>query len=432
MFQTLPGFREFYPEDCARRNYIFDRWRAAARRFAFEEIDGPLLEPLELLTAKSGPEIVSQLFNFTDKGGREVALRPELTPTLARLAAARAGSLRRPIRWFGIAENFRYEKPQKGRLRSHYQFNADLLGEPGVVADAELIALLIHTLRSFGLNADDFVLRLSDRNLWLVLLATRGMSGEAALPVLAVIDKLEREPAAALLEKLAAAGVAEPGAFLEQIQHLASLRDLAALEAFFAEINAAAAARQCLEDWRRLLSLLDAHRVSEYIQVDLSIVRGLAYYTGFVFEAFQKAGKGRALAGGGRYDHLVEKLGGPSLPAVGFGMGDVTLGDLLAERALKQSEPAPLDAYVVMAGASVQSYALSIVSELRAAGLSVDYPMKLSGIGKQLKSADQRQARYALIIGEDEEARNGVQLKDLATGIEVFCERQALLEQLSS
>lgn len=432
MFQTLPGFREFYPEDCARRNYIFDRWRAAARRFSFEEIDGPLLEPLELLTAKSGPEIVSQLFNFTDKGGREVALRPELTPTLARLAAARAGSLRRPIRWFGIAENFRYEKPQKGRLRSHYQFNADLLGEPGVVADAELIALLIHTLRSFGLNADDFVLRLSDRNLWLVLLASHGMSGEAALPVLAIIDKLEREPAAALQEKLAATGVAEPGAFLEQIQHLASLRDLAALEAFFTEINAAAAARQRLEDWRQLLSLLDAHRVSEYIQVDLSIVRGLAYYTGFVFEAFQKTGIGRALAGGGRYDHLVEKLGGPSLPAVGFGMGDVTLGDLLAERALKQSEPASLDAYVVMAGASVQSYALNMVSELRAAGLSVDYPMKLSGIGKQLKSADQRQARYALIIGEDEEARNGVQVKDLATGIEAFCARQALLEQLSS
>ncbi|MEM8549656.1 MAG: ATP phosphoribosyltransferase regulatory subunit, partial [Verrucomicrobiota bacterium] len=193
MFQTLPGFREFYPEDCAIRNYLFETWRASAQCFGFAEFDGPLLEPLELITAKSGDEIVSQLFNFEDKGGRLVTLRPELTPTLARLVGAKAGSLKRPVKWFGIAENFRYEKPQKGRLRSHYQLNADLLGDTSPAADAEIIALLIQTLCAFGLGQEHFVLRLSDRELWLLLLALRGIEGEPALLALNAIDKMERE-----------------------------------------------------------------------------------------------------------------------------------------------------------------------------------------------------------------------------------------------
>lgn len=427
MLQTLPGFREFYPEDCARRNYIFDTWRAAARRFSFEEFDGPVLEPLELLTAKSGPEIVSQLFNFTDKGGREVTLRPELTPTLARMVGAKAGSLRRPIRWFGIAENFRYEKPQKGRLRSHYQLNADILGESGVAADAEVISLLIHTLNSFGLFAEHFVLRLSDRNLWLALLEARSITGDATLPVLSIIDKLEREKPELIIEKLGHNGVTNPAGFLEEIKTLAAIRDLSELEAFFKNIGAEALVTERLAVWRKLLSLLKSLGVGDYLRVDLSIVRGLAYYTGFVFEAFQTVGKGRALAGGGRYDHLVEKLGGPDMPAVGFGMGDVTLGDLLADLNLTTATPQMLDAYVVIGGPEQRSTALTIVSELRQAGLCVDYPMRDTGFGKQFKQADQRGAYYAVVVGEEESGKGGVNLKNLKTGDEHFVLRSQLI-----
>ncbi len=434
MFQTLPGFREFYPEDCFIRNYIFQAWRQAACRFGFSEYDAPMLEPLGLLTAKSGDEIVGQLFNFTDKGGREVTLRPELTPSLARMVGARAGGLKRPIKWFGIAENFRYEKQQKGRLRSHYQLNADLLGVDDYSADAEIIALLISALCGLGLTAVDFRLRLSDRELWVLLLQAYGVSDEAMGNVLNTIDKMERERAETCVEKLKTFGVDHAEVLWAAVEELAQCKDLEALQCFFDAQNLAGEhadkISQRMEDWNHLLHRLEAFGVSEFIQVDLGIVRGLAYYTGFVFEAFQATGKGRALAGGGRYDHLVEKLGGPAMSAVGFGMGDVTIRDLLEEKGLLPKEQNRVDAYVVIGSDAERDVALSIVAKLRAAGVKTDYPLRHMNFGKQFKAADQAGAQWAVIIGEEELEQKQVKLRSMRDRSEELLSVEELIQRL--
>lgn len=430
-FKSLPGFREFYPEDCALRNFIFRRWRDVAQRFNFLEWDAPALEPLELFTEKSGEEIVSQLFNFEDKGGRKVALRPEMTPSLARLVAARAGTLRRPIKWFGIGENYRYEKQQRGRLRAFYQLNADVLGEPGCAADAEIIALCVETLRAFQLEKTDFCIRLSDRTLWFLFLETLGVADEAtAVKILAVADKLERVPAPALLEMAAAAlagTTLDAAETLAKIREFVALRDFASLENYFRG-NEKVGAR--LADWRKLLGLLDALGVGDFVRTDLTIVRGLAYYTGFVFEAFQLVGEGRALAGGGRYDKLVKKLGGPELPAVGFGMGDVTLRNLLEQRNLLPRISQAPDFYAIVLGDENRAAALGDVAELRRCGLRVEYAFKDGKFGKLIQAAEQTGARYALIYGSNELALGVVKVRDTQERREIAFPRRNLAATL--
>lgn len=430
-FKSLPGFRDFYPEDCAVRNFIFERWRESAQRFGFQEWDAPALEPLELFTEKSGEEIVSQLFNFEDKGGRKVSLRPEMTPSLARLVGARAGSLRRPVKWFGIGENYRYEKQQRGRLRAFYQFNADILGEPGCAADAEIIALCVETLRAFGLEKNDFCIRLSDRTLWFLFLESIGIADEStAVKVLGVADKLERVAHDGLVEMMAGAlsGTSlDAAATLEKIRGFVALGNFSELEKYFSG-NEKLAAR--LADWRALLATLDALGVGEFIRTDLTIVRGLAYYTGFVFEAFQLVGEGRALAGGGRYDKLVKKLGGPDLPAVGFGMGDVTLRNLLEQ---KQILPTLIDApdfYAVILGEENRAAALADVAALRRAGMRVEYAFKDGKFGKLIQAAEQTGARYALVYGSDELALGVVKVRDTRERREIAFPRENLAATL--
>ena len=433
MLERLPGFRDFYPLDCARRNHLFRLWSQTARRFGFQEYDIPTLEPLELLTAKSGPEIVSQLFNFKDKGDREVALRPELTPSLARMVGSRANSLKRPIKWFNVAENFRYEKPQKGRLRSHYQYNGDVFGEAGPGADAELIALCIESLRVLGLGADDFVLRLSDRTLWIEFLAALGHEGDAALGILGVIDKRERlapEAAAAQLRPWFGEATED---FLAQVENLVGLRSLEELRAF---LPAQATNRETreriearLEVWSELLAVLEAFGLKPFLRLDLGIVRGLAYYTGFVFEVFELEGgelTGRALAGGGRYDHLLAKLGFADLPAVGFGMGDVTVTDLLDKRGLFPTILPGPDLYLVFGGEAEARVAQADAASLRRAGFAVEYPLRAVGFGKQFKLAGQSGARLAVIYGTEELARDEVKVKDLGSGTEAVLPRRDL------
>ena len=231
-FQSLPGFREFYPDACARRNHIFGQWKHVARAFNFQEYDAPVLEPLELYIEKSGEEIVGQLFNFEDRGGRSVALRPEMTPSLARLIGAKANSLKRPIKWFNIGEHYRYEKPQKGRLRAFYQFNVDIFGEAGPAADAELIALLVQALRAFGLDSKDFKVRLSDRDLWLLMLAAEGLDEAGSATVLGIIDKLERTDRLKAVEKLAEVLGEEADAFLTRVEEVIAIRDFDTLSAY--------------------------------------------------------------------------------------------------------------------------------------------------------------------------------------------------------
>jgi histidyl-tRNA synthetase len=429
--QTLPGFRETYPEDCSRLHHIFRVWRQVAISFGFQPYESPILEPLDLFRAKSGAEIEQQLFSFVDKGGREVALRPEMTPALARMVGQRAQSLRRPIKWFNIGEHFRYERQQKGRLRSFYQLNVDVLGEAGPGAEIELIALLIRSLTVFGLTDQDFRIRLSDRDLWFHFLATRALSGPEIEELLGIIDKMEREPSAATEGKIDSLLGDRAQGLLDQIEKLAAIRSIDDLESFFSNIGSADGSPEItarLEEWRVLINGLEAMGFSTFLSIDLSVVRGLAYYTGFVFEAFDEKGKFRAIAGGGRYNQLISKLGGPDLPAAGFAVGDVVLQDLLDDRGLSPKIVTGPDFYVVTSGEAERRVALADINALRNSGYSVDYPLRQIGFGKQFKAAGQSGARFSLIYGAEELGRGMVKVRNMGDGHEHEITRDRLLE----
>lgn len=416
-FQTLPGFREFYPEDFSRRNHIFRLWRQTANTFGFAEYDAPVLEPLELYKAKSGDEIEAQLFSFTDKGGREVALRPEMTPTVCRLVGAKASALKRPIKWFSIAEFYRYERMQKGRGRCFSQFNADIFGEPGPEAETELIALLVQCLASFGLTEQDFYVRLSDRNLWFYYLEALGLDEPRIRAVLGAVDRFEKYGEEAFKGYAEQFGALDEGIKAKVLAFL-QIKSLAALEHTLGGIGGEKLGAR-LADWKKFLANLDAMGLSRFIEVDLGVVRGLAYYTGFVFEAFDRKGELRALAGGGRYDDLVQKLGGPALPAVGFAIGDMTFALLLEQRGLMPAFAQAPDVYCVIGGEAERLAAFGDIHALRAAGYRVDYPMKEVAFGKQFKSAAESGAKIALIYGGDELAKGVVKLRDLTLRNEV-------------
>lgn len=406
----LPGFRDFFPERAARREYLFARWRESARRFGFEPYDGPPLELTDLYRRKSGEEIVAQLYCFEDKGGRAIALRPEMTPTLARMIAAQGASLPKPIKWFSIPQLFRYERQQRGRLREHFQFNCDILGESSVEADVELTALLIETLISFGLTAEDFSVRVSDRRLLSAALEALGISGgEARGRVFAAVDKLSREPREKVRERLRESGIEEKAA--DDLLDLIGSRDLAQFAARFETVPEASERILLLQ---RFMGLIECMGLRGFVEFDPTIVRGLAYYTGIVFEAFDRKGALRAISGGGRYDDLLENLGGAPLPALGFGMGDVVLSEMLTERNLW---PARLDdgpeVYLVLVSETLRPALLALGRRLRQAGFRVDYPLASSAVGKQFRAASQR-ATAAVVIGPDEWPRGLVKIKFLA------------------
>jgi histidyl-tRNA synthetase len=411
-FQSLPGFRDFYPEDFSRRQHIFGNWRRAATRFGFEEYDAPVLEPLELYTTKSGDEIEGQLFSFKDKGDRAVSLRPEMTPTVCRMVGAKAGALKRPIKWFSIAEFYRYERAQKGRLRAFNQFNADIFGEAGPEAEIELIALLIQCLAGFGLTKDDFYVRLSDRDLWFFYLEAMGFSDAQSRSLLGAIDRFEKMGEDAFKGYAEAHG-ALPADQKDRVLAFLKIKSLAELETTLAAFPSEKISAR-LADWRKVLAGVGAMGLADFIAVDLSVVRGLAYYTGFVFEAFDRKGDLRALAGGGRYNDLVKKLGGPDLPAVGFAIGDVTTGLLLEQRNLSPAYRHAPDVYVVIGGAVERTAAFADIHALRAAGFQVDYPFKDLAFGKQFKVAADSGAKLALIYGGDELAKGVVKFRNMS------------------
>jgi len=411
-FQSLPGFREFYPDALARRNFIFRVWRQTANIYGFSEYDAPVLEPLDLYKAKSGDEIEAQLFSFTDKGGREVALRPEMTPTVARMVGAKSNALKRPIKWFSIAEFYRYERMQKGRGRCFNQLNADIFGEAGTEAEIELIALLTQCLNAFGLTAEDFYVRLSDRNLWFYYLGALGLDEVRIRAVLVAVDRYEKygdDAFKAYTEEFGALDDAIKAKVLAFLQ----IKSLTALEETLGGLGDDKLTER-LADWRKLLGGIDAMGLTKYVEVDLGVVRGLAYYTGFVFEAFDRKGELRAIAGGGRYDHLVEKLGSPALPAVGFAIGDMTFALLLEQRGLMPDMVQASDVYCVIGGEQERPAAFAGIQSLRAAGFRVDYPMKEVAFGKQFKAASESGAKLAIIYGGDELAKGVVKIRDLA------------------
>jgi histidyl-tRNA synthetase len=412
-FQSLPGFRDFYPEDLTKRTHIFRIWRQTAGAFGFAEYDAPVLEPLEMYKAKSGDEIEGQLFSFTDKGGRDVALRPEMTPSVCRLVGERAGSLKRPIKWFSIGDFYRYERMQKGRGRCFSQLNADIFGEAGPEAEIELIALLIQCMRAFGLTKDDFYIRLSDRTLWYRFLDSLGLDAQRINVLLGAVDKFERQGNDAFKGYEESFGALDPK-LKEQVLNFLKIQSMEALEGALTAAGATEATASRLTDWRKLLSGLTAMGLADFVQVDLGVVRGLAYYTGFVFEAFDRKGELRALAGGGRYDDLVAKMGGSPLPAVGFAVGDVTFGLLLEERGLSPVISHAPDIYCIIGGEAERKAAFADIHQLRSSGYRVDYPMKDLAFGKQFKAAADAGAKIALIYGSEELAKGTVKLRDMA------------------
>jgi len=384
--KTLPGFRDLYPADQARRTYLVSRWQRAARLYGFQQYDGPTLESAELYRKKnSGGEILGQLYEFTDKGERSVALRPEVTPTLARMVAAKHRDFSKPLRWFNVGSCFRYERQQRGRLREFLQFNCDLLGDASPAADAEVIALLIDLLRSFGLGQSDFVIRVSNRSAWGEFLAFHGCSEDRTTDFLAIVDKMEREDAAKMEEKLAPFGI-----------------PLSALQAFVKQSQIPA-----LEP---LMADLASRGLEGFVRPDLGVVRGLAYYTGVVFEAFALQGNLRAIAGGGRYDQLLSDLsdGSVNLPAVGFGIGDAVLLELLNEcqvaRELEEASlkaDSPVQLYLVIANEGQRGNALILAQQLRERGWRLAFSLGADRVGRQFAAAEAAGASLALVIGDE-------------------------------
>lgn len=410
-FSRLPGFRDFPPEEMAVRRRIVAAWREAAARYGFREYDGPPLEPLGLYVEKSGPEIVEQLYEFEDKGGRRVALRPEMTPTLARILAERSRGLPKPIRWFSVPQLFRYERSQRGRLREHFQLNVDIVGEPGPAADAEVLAVAIDAVRGLGLTERDVVARVNDRRLVDAVLNALGAPPQARAGVLAAVDKAERAGADATRERLEVLGLAP--------ETVAGVLDVVAdaswdgLRRRFAHDSRVLDAMSPLEEHR---SILSAMGLGEYVHFDFAVVRGLAYYTGIVFELFDRAGQFRAVCGGGRYDRLLELVGGEPLPAVGFGMGDVVLGEIMRERDLLPDARPSCDCYVAWVGDEQRALALDAARRLRQAGRSVLYSLRRQGMGKQLKAAARAGAAHVVIVGPDEAATGTATVRDMTTG----------------
>lgn len=421
-FPRLPGFRDFAPEDLAVRSHIFETWRRTARTYGFREYDGPPLESLDLYIEKSGEEIVGQLYNFTDKGGREVSMRPEMTPSLARILGDRSRGMPKPIRWFAIPQLFRYERQQRGRLREHFQWNVDIVGEDDEAADAEVLAVALDALRGFGLGADDIRARVSDRRLLAALLGEIGVAEEALSGAYAVIDKVERAPREKSLDRL----TSEVGLDTPVAERLLGLFDDPSLDRIRGEFGTAESVAPHLERLDRYLSTLTAMGLGDFVEFDLTIVRGLAYYTGIVFEVFDRAGEFRAICGGGRYDRLLELVGGESLGAVGFGMGDVVLGELLAERGLLPDTAHRSDYFIVMIGGETRDAALSLARRLRDAGRSVAYALRGSSVRKQFKAAENEGAREVVVLGPDELAEGVGVVRDMASGDE----RRLSLDQI--
>ena len=423
-FPRLKGFRDFPPDALARREKIFAAWRAVAGRYALSEYDGPPLESLDLYVEKSGPEIVSQLYTFKDKGGRDVTLRPEMTPSLARILAERSRALPKPIRWFSIPQLFRYERQQRGRLREHYQWNVDIVGEPGAGADAEVIAVAVEGLCELGLTEADFTVRLSHRQLLTAVLTAFGVVDGARWKAMAVIDKLARRPRADSLHDLVEETGLAPDEARELVELLGSPDALRAVGDFLErhgggdDTEGPATALATLDE---CLGRLRSLGLARFVTVDLSIVRGLDYYTGIVFELFDVKGELRAICGGGRYDRLLELVGGEPLPAVGFGMGDVVLRELLADRGLDGGGEAGTDFALIVIPDSgkadrwsaTREAALAAAALLRSRGCSVSYALRDLSPAKQMKAAQRAGARMAVSIGPAELEAGTVRLRDL-------------------
>lgn len=407
-FAPPRGMRDFYPEEMRIRNRIFDAWKSAALLHGFEEYDAPVVETEELLIRKSGEEIVQQIYNFTDKSDRRLALRPEMTPSLARMVVARQKRLTYPLKWFAIPQCFRYERMTKGRKREHYQWNLDIIGQEEVTAEAEVLSAAIAALKSLGLTDDEFRVRVGNRALLADLFKTVGLSDDHFMPVCMVLDKMGKISEAETRELLLAEQLTESD--ISKVLELMALSSLESVEELLKTTPKSVA------DLRALFDLMHAAGLGDYLEFDISIIRGLSYYTGIVFEAFDTRKKFRAIFGGGRYDNLLSSLGGEKTPCVGLGFGDVVVTELL--NALGK-----LDAVQEMSGVMLgymteaeKNYARQIAAGLRALDIPVNFELGPEKAKKLFSRANKLGAAFSIFIGADEVSKQNFTIKKMETG----------------
>jgi len=409
--QAPRGTRDFYPEDMRRRNWLFGQFRETAHAFGFEEVDAPIVEHLDLFRRKAGEEILDQLYHF-ELHDRELALRAEMTPSIARMVIARQGAMRFPIRWFTVTQNWRYERMTRGRRREHYQWNMDIWGEPGVEAEAELLSAMFTAFDGLGLARGKVGVRLNSRALLEESLRGGVLADrpEVFEPLCIVIDKIDKIGAQAVTDLLCDpnGGVKLSAGEAERVIEMLSARSLDDAARFTSDDSGA------LADLRKLYDLLDAYGIVDHIPFDASVVRGLAYYTGVVFEAFDTGGVLRAIAGGGRYDRLAETLGGKPVPAVGFGFGDAVIAELLQDEGIWPDPPRDVQDIVYAFGAEEKPAAIGVATRLRQQGRNVELCLGQSKLKRILGDADKVGAERVFLIGSDELARGIVKVRNLA------------------
>ena len=411
-FQAPKGTRDFYPPDMAWRRYLESKWRSASVRNGFEEVEGPIFESLDLYKVKSGEGIVGELFHFEDRGGRELAIRPEFTPTLARMVAERAASLPRPIKWFCMPNLCRAERPQRGRLREFLQWNVDVLGSDSPVADAECIFACVDLLRDLGLTSEQVKVKVSHRETVRTILAKLGVPDDRILDAFDLLDRRDKMAPDQFVASAAKLGLDEHKVerFSQMCRRKYPAGDVAHLERSIGMAS--------ITDLEALDHELAAFGITEWCEYDLGIVRGLAYYTGTVFEVHEVSGAERAMAGGGRYDKLIGLMGGPEIPAVGFGMGDVVLSLVLADKGLIPDNVMPtVDAFVVAADEAQRRRAIAVTVALRRAGLHARFSYRsTTNVGKLLKEAGQHDARFAVIVDGKTDEHGVAGVKNMMTG----------------
>ena len=410
MSQGVRGTRDFYPEDMRLRNWLFDNFTNASLLHGFEEYDAPVLEYEELYTRKQGEEITQQLYSFQDKGNRKVALRPEMTPSLARMVMARAGGLPMPIKWFSIPQCWRYERTQRGRGREHYQWNVDIWGTTEISADAELISVLVTFFEGIGLTAKDIVIRVSSRKVLEEVLGSLGLEGDIFAQTCIIVDKMDKLSSDVIEDQLSDLG--HDSKVVTTIQAVLGIKDMNSLQKALKDESVA------VSELNLLFDAIDSYGISEWVEFDASIVRGLAYYTGAVFEAHDRTGEFRAICGGGRYDKLLSTLGGKDLPATGFGFGDMVIMELLAEKNLIPELVSDIDDIVIPLNSDLRNAAVMVAASLRNSGRTVDLVLEAKKMKWVFKHAERIGAARLVLLAPDEWSRKRVKIKDLDTGKE--------------
>jgi histidyl-tRNA synthetase len=423
----VKGTRDFYPSEMARRNWIIDGWKKTSICNGFEEYDGPIFEYLKMYQVKSGDEIVEQLFSFQDRGGRDLAIRPEITPTLARMVNQQINALRRPIKWFSVPRLCRAERPQKGRLREFFQWNVDVIGIDSPEADAEIIFTSLDYLRTTGLTSNDIKAKISSRRLLAAVLGAIGIPAEKFDPMYALLDKKAKLPAETFATLLA-----ERVLDAEQAGKISDFMALESVEQVERVVPLDEAVRSAITDLKSVFAALELMGVSEYCVFDPGIVRGLAYYTGVVFEIHDVVGELRAICGGGRYDNLLRDFGGPAIPATGMGMGDCVLEILLHEKGLLDSQvpPRQLEYFVAFADPLFGKVMYEIAAKIRSTGHSANFSYKLGGLSKQLKEAAAQKAGRCVIIGQEYADKQELVIKDMTSGEQTLVDLEQFLSEL--